>query len=134
MPSSLSSLVKKKSAAGAPLFLRCLLLPLCGAVPPAAAFDMPPTAPKVAIKPVAAHATALSPPPAPAAPADPMDQLRQRLAERLAAGKAAAIETASSDLRAVARPATAASGTASMAGLPAAKTSAKRPAAPPPSA
>ena len=101
MPSPSS--VEKTPAARAALVL-CLWFASCVVAQSAAASETPalkPARPMVVQSP---SAMALQPGAA-APPADPMDQLRQRLAERLAAGKAAAIETPSNDLRVVARPA-----------------------------
>lgn len=113
MPSALKK--NPATAAPPPSVLLLLLLPLWFAATPAAAADGPAAA-KTAAKPAAA-------------PIDPLEQLRQRLAERLAAGRTrATAAAASNDLRVVARtPATAAPVAA--AAVAAAKPAVARPAA-----
>jgi carbonic anhydrase len=66
--------------------LGCLLWPAC-ALPSDHAEPAPPKAAKVASALPVSPAAAPAPAPAAAAAADPLDQLRQRLAEKLSAGK-----------------------------------------------
>jgi carbonic anhydrase len=113
-----------------------LLLPVWLASPPVLAADAPVSQPKLpaAAKPAPTQITAMASPAAvQPASVDPLEQLRARLAERLAAAKGApggSVSPASGDLRLVTRPPTGAAAQPTSGGaaarLPAAKTQRER--------